>query len=144
MKLMLHSGALRRVETGLRASGVPLELYVVDREGAIRELRKAHDVFLRLGAEFELVRTRSHLRSLGVRLPPRRVHQGVGVLTGRELDIVRLVVRRKSNKEIAAALDISVRTVSTHVSNIFTKLSIESRGDLADLARDNPALAGQD
>ena len=66
------------------------------------------------------------------------------MLTGRELDIVRLVVRRKSNKEIATALDISVRTVSTHLSNIFTKLSVESRGDLADLARDNPALAGDD
>ncbi|MEP7344308.1 MAG: AAA family ATPase [Gemmatimonadaceae bacterium] len=115
-----------------------------DREGAIRELRKAHDVFVRLGAEFELLRTRSHLRSLGVRLPPRHVTEGVGVLTGRELDIVRLVVRRKSNKEIATALDISVRTVSTHLSNIFNKLSIESRGDLADLARDNPALAGSD
>lgn len=113
-----------------------------DREGAIRELRKAHDVFARLGAEFELLRTRSHLRSLGVRLPPRRVTEGGGGLTGRELDIVRLIVRRKSNKEIAIVLDISARTVSTHLSNIFTKLSVESRGDLADLARDNPALAG--
>ncbi len=112
-----------------------------DRERAIRELRKAHEVFARLGAEFELRATRSQLRSLGVRLPPRRVSDGTSTLTDREKDIVRMVVRRKSNKEIATALDISPRTVSTHLSNIFTKVSVQSRGELADLARDDRMLS---
>jgi DNA-binding CsgD family transcriptional regulator len=61
---------------------------------------------------------------------------GVAGLTGRELEIVRLVAARRSNKEIGAALGISARTASTHLSNIFTKLGVESRGELADRARE--------
>ncbi|MBC8069179.1 MAG: response regulator transcription factor, partial [Deltaproteobacteria bacterium] len=55
--------------------------------------------------------------------------------TGRELEIVRLVASRKSNKEIGTALGISPRTVSTHLSNIFEKMSVTSRAELADVAR---------
>ena len=65
-----------------------------------------------------------------------RVTQGVAGLTGRELEIVRLVAARRSNKEIGAALGISARTASTHLSNIFAKLGVDSRGELADLARE--------
>jgi DNA-binding NarL/FixJ family response regulator len=43
---------------------------------------------------------------------------------------------RKSNKDIGAALDISARTVSTHLSNIFGKLGVSSRGELADYVRE--------
>ncbi len=112
-----------------------------DATGAVRELRRAHDVFAKLGAEFELRSARSQLRSLGVRLPPRTTVQGAGSLTGRELEIARAVANRLSNKEIGASLDISARTVSTHLSNIFEKLGIDSRGALADLMRDDPLLA---
>ena len=107
-----------------------------DREGAMRELRRAHEVFARLGAERELDGTREQLRELGARPPTRSLTQGVAGLTGRELEIVRLVAARRSNKEIGAALGISARTASTHLSNIFTKLGVESRGELADRARE--------
>jgi DNA-binding CsgD family transcriptional regulator len=60
----------------------------------------------------------------------------VAGLTGRELEIVRLVAARRSNKEIGKALGISARTASTHLSNIFAKLGVASRGELADAARD--------
>ena len=106
-----------------------------DRDGAMRELRRAHDVFARLGAEIELVATRNQLRELGARPPARVGTTGAGGLTGREVEIVRLVADRKSNKEIATALGISPRTVSTHLSNIFGKLSMSSRVELADYAR---------
>jgi len=111
-----------------------------DVTSAVRELRRAHDVFARLGAEFELRGTRSQLRSLGVRLPPRSTVQGAGALTGRELEIARAVARRLTNKEIGTTLDISARTVSTHLSNIFEKLGVDSRGALADRVRDDPLL----
>jgi DNA-binding CsgD family transcriptional regulator len=52
------------------------------------------------------------------------------------VDIARLVSERKSNKEIGRALGISARTVSTHLSNIFGKLKVGSRGELADRIRD--------
>jgi len=113
-----------------------------DIEGASRELRRAHDVFVRLGAEFELRSLRGHMRALGVRLPPRTVSEGAGALTGRELEIARAVARRLTNKEIGAALDISARTVSTHLSNIFEKLGVDSRGALADLVRADAQLSG--
>lgn len=111
-----------------------------DVRAAERELRKAHAVFVRLGAEFELRGVRSQLRALGLRPPPRTASQGAGALTGRELEIARAVARRLSNKEIAALLDISARTVSTHLSNIFEKLGVESRGELVDFVRNSALL----
>jgi predicted ATPase/DNA-binding CsgD family transcriptional regulator len=111
-----------------------------DREGATRELRRAHDVFARLGAETELRSTRDQLRDLGARPPARVVAEGAGALTGREREIARLVAARKSNKEIGAALGISSRTVSTHLSNVFAKLGVTSRGELTDRVREDAEL----
>jgi len=111
-----------------------------DREGATRELKRAHDVFARLGAETELRGTRDQLRDLGARPPARVVVEGAGALTGREREIARLVAARKSNKEIGAALGISSRTVSTHLSNVFAKLGVTSRGELTDRVREDAAL----
>ncbi len=132
---VFHAARLRRNAAQLlEADG--------DVAAATRELRRAHDVFARLGAELELRETRSQLRSLGVRLPPRSTSEGAGALTGRELEIARAVADRLSNKEIGQRLDISARTVSTHLSNIFQKLGVDSRGALADRVRDDPRLAG--
>jgi DNA-binding CsgD family transcriptional regulator/tetratricopeptide (TPR) repeat protein len=106
-----------------------------DRDAAARELRHAHDALMRIGAEPELARTRDVMRELGVRVPARVEHAGVGALTGREVDVARLAAVHKSNKEIASSLGISPRTVSTHLSNIFEKLDVASRGELADVVR---------
>ena len=108
-----------------------------DRDGAIRELRRAHEVFLELGAAVELERTREDLRRLGARPPARTTGPGTDRLTGREVEIIRLICARRSNKEISLALGISPRTVSTHLSNIFEKLELANRGELADFARHN-------
>ncbi len=108
---------------------------------AVRELRRAHQVFLRSGAVAELRGTRSALRSLGVRLPPQSVSEGAGALTGREVDIARCVAEHLTNKEIGLRLDISARTVSTHLANIFRKVGVESRAELADLVRSDPRFA---
>lgn len=113
-----------------------------DREGAKRELRRVHDVFVRLGAARELELTRQQLRHLRVRLPARAVIAGTEGLTARELEIVRLVAARKSNKEIGRVLNISARTVSTHLTNVFTKLGVGSRGELADFVRERELLKG--
>lgn len=92
-------------------------------------------MLLRLGAAPELQRTREDLRRLGARPPARATIAGTDGLTGRELEIIRLVCARRSNKEIGVALGISSRTVSTHLSNIFGKLELATRGELADFAR---------
>src|SRR6185503_11845863 len=108
-----------------------------DRESALKELRVAHDTFARLGAAGELENVRNEIRKLGSRPPPRTTSEGMGGLTGRELEIARMVASRKSNREIGTALDISARTVSTHLSNIFAKVGVSSRGELADFIRES-------
>jgi DNA-binding CsgD family transcriptional regulator len=113
---------------------------VGDRDEGMRQLRKAHDVFARVGATVELEGTREEMRELGLRPPPKSVTSGAAGLTGREIEIARMVATRKSNKEIGGALQISARTVSTHLSNIFLKLSVGSRGELADFVRQNGLL----
>ncbi len=111
-----------------------------DREGALRELHRVHDIFVSLGAELELDKTRVQFREVGQRPPPRGVGEGWSGLTPREMEIARLVAARKSNKGIGKELGISPRTVSTHLSNIFRKIEVSSRGELADFMRSEGLL----
>ena len=114
-----------------------------DRDAALEELRHVHDVFLRIGAEPELKKTREMFRELDTRPPSISKGSGAEAMSQRELEIARLVARRKSNKAIAKALGISPRTVSTHLSNTFQKLGIGSRGELADYAREHSLLSAE-
>jgi len=53
------------------------------------------------------------------------------LLTGREIEIARLVARGEDNQSIADALGISFRTVGTHVTNILRKANVANRTQLA-------------
>ena len=62
------------------------------------------------------------------------VHQEIpslGRLTPREVEVLTLIARGRSNKEIAVDLNISVKTVKTHVSNILGKLHMMDRTQAA-------------
>ena len=61
----------------------------------------------------------------------RNPYPGHEPLTEREREVLRLVARGHSNKEIAALLDITERTARTHVSNILGKLDLASRTQAA-------------
>jgi DNA-binding NarL/FixJ family response regulator len=61
-------------------------------------------------------------------------------LTPRELEVVRMVARGLSNKEIAETLAITPGTVKAHLRSIFEKLDVTSRGRLSVLARENGVL----
>jgi DNA-binding NarL/FixJ family response regulator len=56
------------------------------------------------------------------------------LLTPRELDVLQLLARGKSNKELAAELGMSVRTAETHRANIMAKLNIKSLANLMRIA----------
>ena len=62
---------------------------------------------------------------------PPKIAPTTDPLTGRELDVLRLVAQGKSNREIAEQLVITEMTVRTHVSNILSKLHLASRTQAA-------------
>ncbi len=64
----------------------------------------------------------------------RQVSQGVNQLTARELEVLRLLSKGMSNKEIAKELFITERTVKFHTSSIFTKLDAGSRTEAVTIA----------
>ena len=69
------------------------------------------------------------LQQLGAPVDPAgsTVDSGDGALSGREREVLALVVRGESNRQIAAALFLSEKTVARHVSNIFGKIGVNSR-----------------
>ena len=62
-----------------------------------------------------------------VRTKNRPQAQQLPALTDREIEVLRLAARGRGNKEIAKELSLSVRTVQTHLGNIFNKLAVSSR-----------------
>lgn len=62
-------------------------------------------------------------------------------LSARERDVLRLVVAGKSNKEIAAALEVAERTVKFHMTSIFNKLGAENRAQAVTIAHERGLVA---
>lgn len=60
---------------------------------------------------------------------------GVRCLTAREMEVIRLIEKGLSNKEIAKTMQIGVSTVKNHVHNILEKLNVRRRGQAAALIR---------
>jgi ATP/maltotriose-dependent transcriptional regulator MalT len=88
-----------------------------DQDGAVASLSAAQAIFEHLGASVD-TRFIDGLRNPSA-LP--------GGLTEREAEVLRLVASGQSNKDIAATLSLSERTVARHLSNIFTKTGVGSR-----------------
>ena len=107
-----------------------------ERERAAAELQHAAEAFESCGAPRYLGSAERELRKLGHRIhhrtrPGRAGGTRLESLTERELQVARLVVDRKTNHEIAADLFLSEKTVETHLRNIFRKVGVSSRVELA-------------
>jgi DNA-binding CsgD family transcriptional regulator len=100
------------------------------RIDARAQLRTAHDMLDTMGMEAFAERARRELQATGETARKRTVHPADQKLTVQEAQIARMARAGLSNPEIAARLFISVRTVQYHLSKVFTKLGIASRGRL--------------
>jgi len=123
--------ALRQSWTGWQKLDAPFEAARVrvligvacralgDEDSAEMELDAARSVFRRLDAVPDLARAEELSR-----IAPTTATAG---LTAREVQVLGLVAKGKTNRVIADDLFISEKTVARHVSNIFTKLGLSSR-----------------
>jgi DNA-binding CsgD family transcriptional regulator len=100
------------------------------RIDARAHLKAALESFEQLGFEPWAERTRVELRGSG-ETARKRDPSSIDQLTAQELQIARYVAEGFSNKEIAAKLFLSPRTIDSHLRNVFKKLSISSRMQLA-------------
>jgi DNA-binding CsgD family transcriptional regulator len=105
------------------------------------QLRGAAGVFERLRAEPWAERARAELRASG-ETARKRDPSTLSLLTPQELQVARYVAQGISNKEVAAQLYLSPRTIDHHLRNVFSKLGITSRTQLARLPLGDGAPVG--
>lgn len=97
-------------------------------------LLAAQSAFEQLGAVHWAERARSELGATGAAAPQGRDRSGpLASLTPQESQIVRLAAQGLSNRDIAAQLFLSSRTVGYHLYKAYPKLGVASRGELAEL-----------
>jgi DNA-binding NarL/FixJ family response regulator len=126
--------ALRRarasVELGaaLRRAGKPRD--------AREPLRQGLDLAHRCGARALAARARAELLAAGGR-PRRQATSGIDALTPRERQVAGLAAQGMSNREIAEALFVTLKTVEWHLSRAYEKVGVQSRRELG------AALAGR-
>ena len=131
-------GHLEHAMLGFASLGFPLErakarLAIADlsketnRDLAIAEAQGALDAFEELGAHADVDAASALLRLLGV--PTRPGPRGLGALSQREQEVLRLLSSGLSNPEIAERLVISRKTASHHVSSLLSKLSLRNRAE---------------
>jgi DNA-binding CsgD family transcriptional regulator len=98
------------------------------RREARERLRAAHGLFEELCATPWRLRTEQELRASGAKL--RKAVESGDDLTPQELQIALQVAEGKANKEVAAAMFLSTKTVEFHLSRIYRKLGLTSRAEL--------------
>jgi DNA-binding CsgD family transcriptional regulator len=138
-------GPLRRAWAAWQALDAPYEAALVrvriglacrdlgDQDTARLEFDAAQQVFEELGAEPDIARAAALSGNTSLA-------RGAG-LTGREMEVLRLIAAGNTNRAIAAELVISEKTVARHVSNIFTKLGLSSRSAATAFAYEHGLLS---
>ena len=101
------------------------------RRTARETLHQALAVFDQLGARAWSAKTAGELARIGGRVPAG------DALTISERRVAHLVAEGRSNRQVAAELFLSVKTVAAHLTSIYAKLGVRSRTELARHLRDN-------
>jgi DNA-binding CsgD family transcriptional regulator/tetratricopeptide (TPR) repeat protein len=107
-----------------------------DRAGAAEQAGAAHEVAARLGAAPLRAAVEALVRRgrLDVALPGAARAAGPAVLTPREAEVLALLAQGRTNRQIGAALYISEKTASVHVSNIIAKFAASGRTEAVAIA----------
>ncbi|TML59609.1 MAG: hypothetical protein E6G18_07950 [Actinobacteria bacterium] len=135
----LFEGTPRRLELAAALEDLGAELTATDRDAAIDVLGRTLALYTELGATWDARRVRSRLRGLGVRrrlVTAEPETSGWAAMTTSELTVAQLVAEGLTNREVAERLFVSPHTVNSHLRHVFSKLGINSRVELARLARD--------
>jgi DNA-binding CsgD family transcriptional regulator len=103
------------------------------RVDARPHLRAALDVFIELRAASWAGRAAGELRASGETVRKRDDASGAVVLTPQERQVAQLVKKGMSNRDVAAQLFVSPRTVDFHLRNVFAKTGVTSRAELVGL-----------
>jgi DNA-binding CsgD family transcriptional regulator len=122
-----HARALTDLGAALRRVG--------KRSEAQDTLRRGLDLAHRCGALSTAERARAELTAAGAR-PRRAALTGFDALTASERRVAELAVEGLTNREIAQALFVTVKTVEWHLGNTYGKLGIGSRGELKAVVAD--------
>jgi DNA-binding NarL/FixJ family response regulator len=121
------------IEMPLDVARTRIELARALRDGApevaAREAKVALETLERLGARREADEAAVLVRELGG--PARTGAKGKGLLTAREVEVLRLLGEGLTNAEVAARLYISTKTAGNHVSSVLAKLQLRSRQEAA-------------
>ena len=99
------------------------------RRDAREPLRRALDLATRCGAQAIARRAREELIAAGAK-PRRERISGVEALTASELRVAQLAAQGLTNRQIAQALFITMRTVSAHLGQVYSKLDVRDRAQL--------------
>ncbi|MUL47241.1 AAA family ATPase [Mycobacterium sp. CBMA293] len=126
---VLHAGAVEDLGHSMIRGGA--------QEPAAERLCQAFDIYSAHSCSADAHRVAKVLNGLGVhrRIVRQREQTGWESLTAAELRVLELVADGATNREVAERLSVSPHTVNTHVRNVFTKLDIHSRAELAGLVR---------
>jgi len=120
------------VTVAMRAGAAGFLYKDVDPDALVRAVRSVHDGHTVLAPEAAdtLVRSRSRPTAVG----------GLGALTAREREVLAQIAEGRSNREIARLLNMSEKTVKTHVSSVLAKLGVADRTQAAlHAVRNSPA-----
>ncbi|HEX6405295.1 MAG TPA: AAA family ATPase [Pseudonocardiaceae bacterium] len=131
-----------RLEQARALTDLGAALRRANRRSEAREpLRCALDLAVRCGAVPLTERAHQELVAAGAR--PRRVtSSGIDALTPSELRVARMAADGMTNRAIAQALFVTIKTVEVHLGNAYRKLGVPSRARLTAALITNPAEAG--
>jgi DNA-binding CsgD family transcriptional regulator len=136
------AAAFKRALEHIEPLGMPYEQALIEfahgqflrrsgrRRAAADLLTRARDTFGELGARPALERCERELATCGL-TPAKRSGSPRPDLTPQEQAVARLVATGRTNREVAAELLLSVKTVEVHLTRIYAKLGVSSRSQLA-------------